>query len=387
MTGIEMSHCNAAIDAILTAYHSTMQSTVGEMLNPILVYGKGDTLGMDAMPEITIVNQLQKYDRHAVVITEETGLAERAYLFRADNSQRFRTVFISDPTDRSTQIASVLKGVADKSKRVSDVMRDPETLVKWELEWGSPASITGGSSAISCVRRGVPIFAVIINYVTHQLFLSCSTGNYCFDIQPEIVELDVDKIRTGGKKVFFRQMGKRHDMMKQFVTFTGKAGYSENLRDSHLMTDAELERCLHYRLPGGPLRILYLSDIQPETHPIGFILANGEKISEWIHWLPFVRFARNEVDITEPALSLHEVYQDRPWTKDGILMSTPPAYSIFQRKSPEDHRMIVNVGRFSDFDNPCRIRATLMVAPGDNHWATRVVNQYGYRQLELYGED
>jgi len=81
------------------------------------------------------------------------------------------------------------------------------------------------------------------------------------------------------------------------------------------------------------------------------------------------------------------VYQDRPWTKDGILMSTPPAYSIFQRKSPEDHRMIVNVGRFSDFDNPCRIRATLMVAPGDNHWATRVVNQYGYRQLELHGED
>lgn len=344
-----------------------------------------DTLGIDAMPEITIVSQLQKYDQHAVVITEETGIAEGIRLLHADNSQRFRTVFISDPTDRSAQLAAFLKNVNDKSAKVSAVTHDAETLPKWESEFGSPAAITGGSSAISCVRRGVPIFTVIVNYITHQLFLSCSTGNYCLDLPPEVIDLDVDKIRTGGKKVFFRQIGKRYDTMKRFVTFMGKAGYSENLRDSHLMSEAEIKQFLHYELPGGPLRILYLSDIQPADKPVGFILANGEKISEWVHWLSFVRFARNEVDITEPALSLHEVYQDRPWTKEGILMSTPPAYSIFQKRSDSDHRIIINVGRFSDFDNPCRIRATLLVAPGDNQWATRVVNQYGYREIELYG--
>lgn len=40
MTGIEMSHCNAAIGAILTAYYATMDSTVDEVLSPILAYGK-----------------------------------------------------------------------------------------------------------------------------------------------------------------------------------------------------------------------------------------------------------------------------------------------------------------------------------------------------------
>lgn len=385
MNGIEKAHCNAAIEALLTAYYATMDSTVEEMLSPVLAYGKKDTLGMDAMPEIIITTELLKYDQHGVVITEETGIARGAQS-QTDNAQMFRTVFISDPTDRSAQLAKFLTEIADKSIKVGVAMRGLETISTWESKFGAPASITGGSSAISCLRRGVPIFTVIINYVTHQFFLSCSAGSYCVDLSVEFEDLDVDKICRGGRQLFFRQIGKRDGSVKRFVTFTGKVGYSENLEHSNLMSPTEIKQYLHYSLPGGPLRILYLSDLQPAENPIGFILANGEKISEWIHWLSFVRFARNKVDIMEPALSLHEVYQDRPWTKEGILMSTPPAYSIFQKQGETDGRVTINVGRFSDFDNPCRIRATLLVAPSDNQWATRVVNQYGYRKLVLFGE-
>ena len=165
----------------------------------------------------------------------------------------------------------------------------------------------------------------------------------------------------------------------------GKSGYRENFLDSRLIDEKDLSDLLHYHLPGGPLRILYLSTFQPDDDPIGFILANGEKITEWIHWLPFVRFAQKENDQSELALKLYEVYQDRPWTKDGVLMSTPPAYSIF-RKASNDSRMVIDVNRFADFSNPSKIRSTLLIAPRNNHWATRVVNQFGYRPIEILTE-
>ena len=150
------------------------------------------------------------------------------------------------------------------------------------------------------------------------------------------------------------------DDMRRFVTFMGKEGYKENLLDSKLMTEADLDRSAHERFAGGPLRILYLSALQPANKPIGFILANGEKIGEWIHWLPFIHFARTEGDQNEPALRIFEVYQDRPWTKDGVLMATPPGYSIFRPYSESDSRIVIDVGQFSHFPNPSRIRSTTL---------------------------
>jgi hypothetical protein len=35
-----------------------------------LKYGKSDTLGMDAMAEITIIEELRKYDQLSAIITE-----------------------------------------------------------------------------------------------------------------------------------------------------------------------------------------------------------------------------------------------------------------------------------------------------------------------------
>jgi hypothetical protein len=385
MQGVEKSHCNATIEAVLTAYFAFLHATVEEALRPIHAYGKGDTLGMDAMPEITIIEVLQRYDKFCIVITEETGFKEMIHLVNSSDPRRFRTVFLSDPTDRSAQLKKLLEQVEDKSVRVLDVIRNDATRKKWEAQFGSPAEITGGASAITCIRRGVPIFSVMVNYITQQLFVSCSAGNYSLDLPEDMKVVNLDYVRQHGRKIFFRDIDSRGDT-RRFVTFMGKQGYRENLTDSRLMTEEEIDRHLYYNLPGGPLRVLYLSDFQPSDVPIGFILANGEKIGEWIHWMPYLRFAHRENDEDESALSLFEIYQDRPWTKEGILMATPPAYSIFKPVSETDPRMIVNVGQFSAFANPSQIRSTLILAPSNNQWATRVVNQYGYRPIELFSE-
>lgn len=385
MQGVEISHCNAAIEAILTASYAFWESTVEEALRPILKYGKSDTLGMDAMPEITIIETLQRYDQYSVVITEETGGREKMHFVHSDDPRRFRTNFISDPTDRSAQVKKSLENVGDKTRKVGDVIRDPDYRQNWEDKFGKPVEITGGTSAITCVRRGVPIFSVIVNYVTRVLYLSCSAGNYALELPDTFSKIGFDHVIAKGRRFYFRDINSHGDM-RRFVTFMGKQGYKENFIDSKFMTEDEMKQNLHYDLPGGPSRALYLSTFQPENCPIGFVLANGEKISEWIHWLPYVRFARKEYDQGEPALRLFEVYQDRPWTKEGILMSTPPAYSVFKPVGETDGRMVINVGQFSSFRNPSQIRSTLILTPTDNQWATRVVNQYGYRPIEFYEE-
>ena len=386
MYGVEKAHCNAAIKAIITAFYALSNSTIEEALRPIFAYGKSDTLGMDAMPEITIIEQLKRYDAMSIIVTEETS--PKASIFNeSGDSRRYRTVFISDPTDRSVCFNSFLQNIKNKKLKVADILMDPETRMKWESLYGKPAEITGSASAISCVRRGIPIFSLIVNYITCQLFVACAAGNYAIALPKQLTKIDLDYItKGGGEKLIFRDIDYQSPTaMKKFVTFMGKSGYRENFLDSRLIDEKDLSDLLHYHLPGGPLRILYLSTFQPDDDPIGFILANGEKITEWIHWLPFVRFAQKENDQSELALKLYEVYQDRPWTKDGVLMSTPPAYSIF-RKASNDSRMVIDVNRFADFSNPSKIRSTLLIAPRNNHWATRVVNQFGYRPIEILTE-
>ena len=171
--------------------------------------------------------------------------------------------------------------------------------------------------------------------------------------------------------------------MKNFVTFLGKEGYAENFKESRIIPPGETKQHLLYDLPGGPSRVLYLSNIVPQTTPVGFILSNGEKIGEWIHWLPFVRFGRLKGFPNRRVLQLYEVHHDRPWTKESILMATPPPYSIFKLARPEGREMIVDVSKFKDFENPSRIRSTLLLAPITNTWVLPLMELHGYREINL----
>ena len=383
MQGVEMSHMNASIRAALKAYYDFRMSTVKESLEPIHKYGKKDTLGMDASPEITICEELNRYDPGAVVITEEIGSRRIQYndVFRASDPQTFRTVFISDPTDRSNQLKAFLREFPEE-KRIGDIFGKPSTIALWEKRFSGPAVITGATSAISCVRRGIPIFSVIVNYITQHLITSCIMGNRILKLPNERTDIDTLYIRSKGEEIVFPGIETRDDSMRRFVTFlgdVGKVGYKENFYDSGLMNSAETEKFLHYGQPGGPSRILYLSNLQPKNKYLGFILANGEKIGEWIHWLPFVRFAKSYNDNSQSALIMYEVFQDRPWTKDGVLMSTPPNYSIFHEYND---KMVVDTGwLLVQMPNPSQLRSTLIIAPFDNRWAVRSASQSGFRSL------
>jgi len=385
MQGVEVSHLNAAITAVLKAYYDFIHSTVEDALRKIGAYGKKDTLGMDAGPEITICEELGRYDNGAVVITEEIGSKGNRVgdFFRPNDPQTFRTVFISDPTDRSNQLKDFL-GKFPKGMRIADIFSDMENTAKWEKENGSPASISGANSAISCIRRGVPIFAVIVNYITREIVVSCAAGNRILKLTEERQEnIDLNYVRINGELLVFPGIDGQRNCMRRFVTFlgdTGKTGYLENFIASGFMTEEQMKEFLHYDKPGGPSRALYLSSLQPRSDPVGFVLANGEKIGEWIHWLSFVQYARSVNDDSQPALTLFEVTQERPGTKDGVLMSTPPNYSIFRQYG---EKLYVDTNWLLRMHNPSQYRSTLILAPYDNRWTMRSSSQSGYRPIRF----
>ncbi len=387
MYNIEEVHCLAAITAVLEANLQLMHATVAQALKPVS-YGKTDTLGLDGIPEAAIVNSLRTFDRGSLLITEELGTASSG----PQSSPRTRyppAFYLSDPTDRSDQLQQFLCR-HNSSSRVGDIVQQDDAIPSWERDFGSPASITGATSAITSIRYGVPIASAIVNFITQELFVAYRDGVFRVslpsysDLNP--AEITLPYLRFHGTPVGFRKFehhGQAIDNMRHFVTFLGKSGYNENLRDSDLVPPSDVEKYLRYGLPGGPSRILYLSTVQPEDMPVGFVLANGEKIGEWVHWLPFVRFGKTSGEPTRPALSLYEIHQARPWTKDGILMSTPEHYSIFARDDDPEGRITLAVDRFRAFPNPSRIRSTLLAAPVSNSWAMIVMQNHTYRQIEF----
>src|SRR3989344_4858374 len=227
MQGVEISHLNVAISAALKAYYDFRHSTVDDALRPVAAYGSKktkDTLGMDAGPEITICEALGRYDAGAVVITEEIGSRGMRVsdTFRPNDPQTFRTVFISDPTDRSNQLKEFLAEFP-KEKETRDILGESSALKKWEEKFGAPVSITGATSAISCIRRGVPIFAVIVNYITQELTVACAAGNRILKLpnaRPKVVDLEY--VRLNGTRLTFHGIDGVKSM-RRFVTFLGDA--------------------------------------------------------------------------------------------------------------------------------------------------------------------
>lgn len=72
MRGRTIAYCNAALGALFSAAHNLMSATVTEALG-YTPYGKIDTLGLDAIPEIEIADYLYKFDPAALLVTEERG--------------------------------------------------------------------------------------------------------------------------------------------------------------------------------------------------------------------------------------------------------------------------------------------------------------------------
>lgn len=390
MVGIEEAYCNTIIKALLLANYALLETTIIDALQRTRVWGKEDTLGLDAIPEIAILECLKSFDQYAIMLTEESGEDANPLAKTGPQSHRGgRTFFICDPTDRSAQLRDYLlkfRSDEDPSRKVTEAFKRPEHMKAWETAHSGPCSITGAFSAITCVRRGLPICSAFLNYITQELFVACSAGVYRMTMPPhDDIEswqsINFRRIQSSGKALHFRQVGPEH--WKRFVTFLGKEGYKENLLGTKFINEGSILKDLHYDKPGGPSRVLYLSELQPEDRPIGFILANGEKIGEWIHWFAFCRFAISPNDLRKPALRLYEISEDRPHTKDGILMSPSPAYSIFKIIDSVNKKAVLNVDRLEDFPNPSRYRGMLLLAISSNQTAFQNAKQHGHRAIEF----
>lgn len=388
MYNIEEVHCSAAINAILQANLQLMHATVEEALQPV-IYGKKDTLGLDGIPESTISDTLRRFDRDAILITEEIGTT-----FLGSRPSHLASIkptfYLSDPTDRSSHFKNFLREQENATLKVGDVINSDGMVEQWEKKCGAPASITGATSAITCVRYGIPINCAIVNFITQELFVALREGVFLFKL-PHFSKLIPDKIkleqiREEGELIFFRSFstsGHSIERMHHFVTFMGKTGYRENFTDSDIISAGTANQFLDYDQPGGPTRVLYLSTLQPKDNPIGFILANGEKIGEWIHWIPFLRFGAMERGASGSKLRMYEIHHARPWTKDGILMATTPPYSIFQDDNEYDRKKIIDINKFQSFPNPSKIRATLLLAPSSNTWAITVMERHLFREIQF----
>lgn len=380
MQGIEEAYCDLCIRAVLGANKILMETSAGEAISPAGKYGKGDTLSLDAIPEIAIGSSIGDFDGDAILVTEELGiqLANRVNA----NGREPNTIFFCDPTDRSTPLREFLQRTQgpDPGRRVGDIVAEENAIRAWEETFTGPATITGACSAITCVREGLPIFSVTLNYITQELVLVCGAGIKLVKL-PQHLSREYEKITTGGilergREICIRTLRMRKAKFqdgKTFITFLGKAGYKENFRDCGIFGNNE-DRQPIYENPGGPTRVLYLSDLY-ET-PLGFTLSNGEKIGEWLHWLAYVRFAKAN---GERVLNLFEVTHDRPWTKDGISMAPSPAYSIFRAKDGGPTRL--DVRPLSTLPRPSQFRSTLVVAPADNSWILQLMKRCRHRML------
>ncbi len=386
MYGIEESYCDAIIQALLLANLDLMERPIKDALQRATFQGKDDTLVLDHIPESSIVERLKKFDQYAYIYTEERGKdANRQATSVPVEYQKPKVFFVSDPTDRSTELRKFLNSYSDHGAKVWDAITENEAIEKWEDSYSGPASVTGACSAITCLRWGLPICTGILNYLTQTLVLACSAGVFR-------INLELGYSRSYVDKFHFETISKQGDRLefpavnpvfeKQYTAFMGNDHYIRNLQDAELFELVEdLSLHLHYDRPSGPSRILYLSTLQPLDEGVGFIIANGEKVVEWVHWLSFVRFLQHAEDHNKAAFHLYELHPQRPWTRDGILMSTSPLYSVFQEI--EKKQMVINTSQLMNMSNPSQFRSTLLVIPSDNDTVQTMVRRHRNRQIEF----
>ncbi len=386
MQGIEREYCDVCINALIRAGHELMDTNCAETLRSVR-YGKGDTLGLDAIPELVISKRLRDFDSHSILITEE--LDEQAHRRWPAGSDPIKQplMFFCDPTDRSKQLREFFEHISKDNllAKVGELMAGCDTKKLWEKMFESPVTITGPTASIACVRKGEIIFSVILNYITTTIFVAADVGAYQYKLNSlsdlKNKKLTLADICKEGKKLCFPGVQKLDyslDDCKHFVAFLGKKGYRENFNDSMIFIENP-DTFLHHSEPPGPPRILYLSELQKGHGPIGFILSNGEKIGEWMQWLSFVKYVRNENG--DQMLQVYEISLERPWTKNGMLMSVSPPYSIF---CDSEDKQYLDISRLRNFNHPSLFRSMIVVVPYDNERIVHILEQHRYREITKF---
>ena len=150
---LEEAYCDAIVQALLTANSRLLDCTIDDAVHSTRE-GKRDTLGLDSTPEAAIDERIRRFDKYAVLITEELGRASNPLADRLSADRRgLETFFVSDPTDRSSQLSKFLSDHGTNSDTVREAISNPDVISRWEKLSGGPASVTGSFSALT---RAIP---------------------------------------------------------------------------------------------------------------------------------------------------------------------------------------------------------------------------------------
>lgn len=382
MNGKNQALVNLMINAAINAHLGLFSTPMGDLISEISP-GKMDTLGMDWTAETRIRKTVKEFDSSIILVTEEDEPERKEWpLFT--NSDSREVVMISDPIDRSSQMKEFLTRMSAgfQTTSIFERLNDVDIVDMWENKIAEkPSIITGGTTAITCLIGGSVLAAVIVNHIYRNIMIAVEAGVYTFSLElseKELKALDMAKIVKKGTNVYFPGSERTCNSVsdkKIYTAFAGKEGYPENLQESKIFIDDCMTH-IHHDKPGGPTRVFYLSNLQKTFGPVGFILSNGEKITEWIHWLAVVKYGK---DINgNPALEVYEVSIKRPNTKEGILMSCYPTYSIFTQRNDEAY---IDIAFLRRFPASSHYRAMLVVVPRDNDTMIDAMNKHGFREL------
>ena len=92
MVGIEESYCNTVIKALLLANYALLEATITDAVQRSSVWGKGDTLGLDAIPEIAILECLKSFDQYAVDLFKRNAVTREEAISACSDEQAFQRV-------------------------------------------------------------------------------------------------------------------------------------------------------------------------------------------------------------------------------------------------------------------------------------------------------
>jgi transcriptional regulator with XRE-family HTH domain len=309
MPGIEIGYLNAALSALGAARTALLAQAPPTSLLPGA--GKDDAKFFDAVAEHAIAQMLLGFNNRCAIITEEAGLI-------GSPSHASNVSYLIDPFDRSRPFVTAIKKYATSDnglhRTLADVVEDPAFVMQ---------SLEAPFGSITCVRDGELTFNAMLNYTSGTVYVACRD----FIGYGNIAECpDAQTLADRGVRIGFQPRSGQ-----SYVCFTGdplkdeesSLGNSEHSRKyQNVLKNLHLqgEHNIGPTNPGGPARVLYLSDFHDDIQP-SFILANGEKLFEFLGWMAFA--------VHSQQLAVFELYSDVFEGRNLILHAPPPNYSAF----------------------------------------------------------
>ena len=352
-----LSHC---IETLLEV-QAAIEAAPAERLVQSAPQYKADSLCLDTIPEAVLHAKLiDEYDGQIVLVSEERGA------YNCDHLAGGRVVVFADPTDRSEPLAEFLRdriAAATDSPSVTfgEILARADARDTWERRANCPAALSGACCSLAVVKDQAVAFSMLLNYITRQIVVACDRGVRIADTAALRTDVDGCGFDEAAAPVTFTAVAAG----RTCVTYLDAESYRDHAGQTGLLDGALASVADN---PGGPARVLYLSDLNPAAPAM--VMANGEKIGEWIGWLAVVRASGR--------LTAYAVSPDAVAAREGILVAPSPPYSVLELR---EGQLRVNIEKLKWLPNPSRYREMIVVTHRDNTALQAEIESHNGRKL------